>query len=1350
MTRINNWRPTTRFIPLALLALAGIMLALIATPGPASAQTELWARTMTVGSSPTSTGYHDSLGQGSLSGSNSFSYRGTTYTVAYIRHFTSGSMTGALGLRISPALPDPVRKFVTLTLDGEDFPIADADSVSNAGRIFTWNSAGLDWEEDDSVSVSLTFNPPWTATLDAKDLGSGFVGCNSSAAESVRCTTALSEDEFSYDGEDFTVRQVSVNSTGRLQLSFSEGDAADADALTLHVGNKTFHLGAADDPRNSFDRNWDNAGLDWDAGDTISLQLLEPDKPDPPSKLSAAPHGQNRIDLSWKPPASDGGAPVTGYRIEASADGGSSWSDRVSDTDSTDTEYSHTRLSAGAERLYRVSAINAAGASGPSSTASTTTCASGTFWCADLTVDSFVTAGEDVLGYDGSNGSLKPDGIERGSQSASVTFLGYIPGGDLIFTLDEAILGGSGYTLHLGSDSVSLPDPGADLQVNVSGHGLDWEDDDKLRVSLETDNVGSVLLYPIQHRVGVEITATLTDDDGGISNKSWQWSSAGSATGTFSDISGAASAAYTPVSGDVDRYLKATVSYEDANGPGRSASAVAADPVLDRWDIKPVSDNADVLGIWSDGTTLWVSDDEDDKAYAYVFNPTGSESIGDRAAGREFDFHSSHNEPGSAWSDGTTMWVVDREDDKLYAYVLEAGSTFGDRVTGKEFSFHSDNAHALGVWSDGTTLWASDHEDDQVYAYVLVPESGQSLGDRVTGKEFDLHSNNGEAAGIWSDGATMWVADWTDDQMYAYVLVPESGQSLGDRVTGREFDLRSDNGDPSGVWSDGDIMLVADRVNDYIYSYEVPDFPGSVSLSPDQPRVRAPVTASLTDGDGGVGNESWQWSRANSKTGTFSDIAGAASAAYTPVWDDLGKFLKATVSYEDADGPGKSASAVTGKAVLGRWDIKPHSDNAGVRDIWSDGETLWVTDFAGSKAYAYVLDPTGSEGIGDRVAGRDFDFHSNHDHPGSAWSDGTTMWVADSDDDKLYAYVLEAGSTFGNRVSSKEFDLHSDNGGPSGIWSDGATMWVADSDEDKLYAYVLEPGTGQSRGDRVTGKEFDLHSDNGGPSGIWSDGATVWVADGEDDQLYAYVLVPESGQSLGDRVTGKEFDLRSDNGSPSGVWSDGKTMLVADWSDDYVYSYNVSGLTAGDETPPTLESAAVDAAGTALTLAFDEDLDLAAAIPDGVKNAFSVEVDGTAVTVSSVAEVPAGGGLTLTLADPVTEDQAVVVAYDSAAADAEAIGDESGNPVVSFTTGQGGVPDVANGSTVDVTRPTLSSGRWIQSVLFSMSISAKTSTCHYPCQVRSWMPSRSTLPASTFELSPSSRPTEDWFLHCLP
>ena len=49
----------------------------------------------------------------------------------------------------------------------------------------------------------------------------------------------------------------------------------------------------------------------------------------------------------------------------------------------------------------------------------------------------------------------------------------------------------------------------------------------------------------------------------------------------------------------------------------------------------------------------------------------------------------------------------------------------------------------------------------------------------------------------------------------------------------------------------------------------------------------------------------------------------------------------------------------------------------------------------------------------------------------------------------MYAYKLSDGS----RDSAKDYTLHSDNGNPGGIWSDGTTMWVLDVNDDKIYAY---------------------------------------------------------------------------------------------------------------------------------------------------------------------------------------------------------------------------------------------------------------------------------------------------------
>ena len=109
----------------------------------------------------------------------------------------------------------------------------------------------------------------------------------------------------------------------------------------------------------------------------INLYLFAPstphNRPGAPEGLTAAGNGQTRIDLSWRAPASDGGAAITGYRIEVS-ENGSTWNDLVADTRNAATSYSHTGLTAGSTRHYRVSAINSAG-TGPASNIATGTTA---------------------------------------------------------------------------------------------------------------------------------------------------------------------------------------------------------------------------------------------------------------------------------------------------------------------------------------------------------------------------------------------------------------------------------------------------------------------------------------------------------------------------------------------------------------------------------------------------------------------------------------------------------------------------------------------------------------------------------------------------------------------------------------------------------------------------------------------------------------------------------------------------------------------------------------------------------------------------------------------------------------
>ena len=95
--------------------------------------------------------------------------------------------------------------------------------------------------------------------------------------------------------------------------------------------------------------------------------------PGAPTGLTATASGTTQIDLSWTAPASTGGSAITGYKIEVSSNGGSSWTDQVANTNSTATTYAHTGLGGGTTRHYRVSAINTNGAGTASNVDSATT-----------------------------------------------------------------------------------------------------------------------------------------------------------------------------------------------------------------------------------------------------------------------------------------------------------------------------------------------------------------------------------------------------------------------------------------------------------------------------------------------------------------------------------------------------------------------------------------------------------------------------------------------------------------------------------------------------------------------------------------------------------------------------------------------------------------------------------------------------------------------------------------------------------------------------------------------------------------------------------------------------------------
>ena len=111
---------------------------------------------------------------------------------------------------------------------------------------------------------------------------------------------------------------------------------------------------------------------EWSA--TVTGTTAPPAVPGAPTGLtSELSEDEPRVDLSWTAPISDGGAPITGYKIESSDGGGYLWVEVYTTTDDgvgyTDhgTDGNGPMFRAGVLRHYRVSAVNPVGTGPPSS-----------------------------------------------------------------------------------------------------------------------------------------------------------------------------------------------------------------------------------------------------------------------------------------------------------------------------------------------------------------------------------------------------------------------------------------------------------------------------------------------------------------------------------------------------------------------------------------------------------------------------------------------------------------------------------------------------------------------------------------------------------------------------------------------------------------------------------------------------------------------------------------------------------------------------------------------------------------------------------------------------------------------
>ena len=480
----------------------------------------------------------------------------------------------------------------------------------------------------------------------------------------------------------------------------------------------------------------------------------------------------------------------------------------------------------------------------------------------------------------------------------------------------------------------------------------------------------------------------------------------------------------------------------------------------------PGSGNNNSIDIWSDGTTMWVVDSFDHELYAYNLASKQRDSgKGFKlAVGRSNDQNYGNNSPSSIASDGTTMWVADWYDDKIYAYELATGQP--DSTNEYDFDFNQLGDY---IWTNGTTLWIAYEDSDQIVAFNIITKQFDP------GKNFGTlnDAGNNNPHGIWSDGTTtMWVADTEDAKLYAYNMTTKQ------REPEKDFEGLSDFGNsaPRGIWSDGTTMWISDWEDRKIYAYN-------------------------------------HTTKARDAEKDFNALSDAGKANPEAIWSD-----GTTVWIADDENYKIYAyDLATGLPDPGMdFDTLAEAGNRDPEGMWSDGTTMWVSDLSDNKIYAYNMDSKlreMSKEFNTLVAAGNYS-------PTGIWSDGTTMWVVDWLNFKIFAYNMDSKL----READKEFNTlaAAGNNFPTGIWSDRTTMWVADWIGDKLYAYDLATKERDASRDAETLSA----AGNNHPEGLWSDGITMWVADENDDKLYAYNMSGDTSTLGGTTTTPGNSTIR--------------------------------------------------------------------------------------------------------------------------------------------------------------------------------------------------------------------------------
>ena len=184
------------------------------------------------------------------------------------------------------------------------------------------------------------------------------------------------------------------------------------------------------------------------------------------------------------------------------------------------------------------------------------------------------------------------------------------------------------------------------------------------------------------------------------------------------------------------------------------------------------------------GTTVWVADAN---RKVYVYNTSGG-LLGSWTAST---LQSTAQVEGIT-TNGTDVWIVDNKTDKVFKYTAAAGLLSGSLNSSSSFSLNSSNSNPKGIVTDGTSIWViNDSTTDKIFKYSL---SGTLQG------SWTIDAANSSPTGLTIDPtnvSNIWTVDSGTDKVYQYTAA--ASRTSGSQTAAATFALAAGNANPQDI-----------------------------------------------------------------------------------------------------------------------------------------------------------------------------------------------------------------------------------------------------------------------------------------------------------------------------------------------------------------------------------------------------------------------------------------------------------------------------------------------------------------------------------------------------------------------